>query len=131
MAGSGRLSPRGNTREVARNQWIQFLDDFTRRNRGAHARLQEFGGEAGRVIETENRPLDGVSADLKDGEQTVWIIFGVTPQEHLAHAIPNATVIRMLPGAGKSGDVLEVETRDGTKTLLELSPPAEYALPEG
>ncbi|MCU1334865.1 MAG: hypothetical protein JWO19_446 [Bryobacterales bacterium] len=123
-------SDRGQTREIPQKEWLPFLAQFTRENRGAHARLEIIGQEIGYQVETEDRPFDGVSADVKDGEHTVWIIFGATPEEHHSHGVAKATVLRvMFPDAPGSGPVLEVESQDGTKTLLELSDPEKYALP--
>jgi hypothetical protein len=91
--------------------------------------LEVIGSDVGYQVETHNRPFDGVSADIKDGEDTVWIIFGATPEEHHAHGVDGATVIRLLAPGEHAGAVLEVETRGGTKTLLMLSRPEDYALP--
>jgi hypothetical protein len=35
--------PQPSTRTIAENQWIPFLADFTRENRGGHARLEVLG----------------------------------------------------------------------------------------
>jgi hypothetical protein len=117
------------TQQIEPDQWTQFLANFTRDYRGAHGRLEVLGGEVRYAVETENKPFDGVSADLKDGERSVWIIFGATASDHLSHGIHGATIIRMLPPSGGKGPVLEVEAKDGTKTVLGLSLPQEYALP--
>ncbi|MBZ5581721.1 MAG: DUF5335 domain-containing protein [Acidobacteriia bacterium] len=121
------------TQEIPRDQWARFLDEFTREHRGSHARLEIIGGEAGAQVETENRQLDGAAADYKDGECTVWITFtsGAQPGEHLARGIHGVKAVRCLPPAGQQGAVLEVESGDGTKTVLELSHSAAYALPQG
>jgi hypothetical protein len=116
---------------VDRSQWITFLAQFTRENRGAHARLDVLGPDVGYQVETEDRPFDGIGADVKDGEDTVWIYFGSTPDDHLAHSIQNATAIRVRPPAGRTGAAVLIEAQDGTKTLLELSRPEDYALPPG
>ena len=121
---------RRQTQEISQDQWIPFLAEFTRENRGAHARLTIIGAEAdvGAQVETENRPFDGVSADVKDRERTVWITFGTSAEDHMTHGVHRATAIRTLLAAGASGPVLEVESADGAKTLLELV--AEpYSLP--
>jgi len=80
-------------------------------------------------VPTENRPFDGVSADVKDGEHTVWISFGSVPADHLTHGIPNATILRVAPPVKGIGAALEVEAQDGTRTVLELTTPEAYALP--
>ena len=135
-AQSTDLKPRGAaqpaTWKVQPQQWIRFLDDFTRDNRGAHARIEVLGADdIGRVVETDGQPLYGIAADTKDGENTVWIIFGATAEDHLTHSTRNVIAIWLRPPSGREGAALEVEAQDGTKTLLELSRPEEYALSPG
>jgi hypothetical protein len=131
MSTSSKLANQRDTREVLVDRWIPFLAEFTRENRGAHARLEIVGADAevGYQVETENRPFDGVSADVKAGERTVWIAFGSTAEDHMTHGIQGATVIRMLPATERMGAVLEVEAADGTRTILGLTNPDAYALP--
>jgi len=118
-----------STQEIPFDQWIPFLAGFTRENRGAHARLDVFGRDFGYQVQTEDRPFEGVSADQKNGERSVWITFGSTPKDHLTHGVNGATVIRVLPATDRTGAVLELEVQDGTRTLLELTRPEAYALP--
>jgi hypothetical protein len=56
--------------EIEPDRWIPFLAEFTRENRGAHARLEVLAVDQGYQVETENRPFDGVSADAKDVSTT-------------------------------------------------------------
>jgi hypothetical protein len=130
MANSRVAVKRGATpdNEVARDQWILFCAEFTRQNRVAHVVLEVLGGDVGYQVETEDRPFDGVSADVKDWEDTVWITFGDTPEYHLAHSVSNVTAIHARPPAGLVGAALLIESQDGTKRLLELSSAEEYAL---
>ena len=80
MNSSTIISARTDFQKIGQDRWIQFLNDFTRENRGAHARVEIIGAnvEVGYQVETENRPFDGVSADIKDGESAVWITFSNT-----------------------------------------------------
>jgi hypothetical protein len=114
---------------IPKDEWILFLADFTQRNRGAHARLEIIGNETGYLVETENRPFDGVSADVKDGEETVWISFGASPDDSLAHGVQRVVTLYALRGLDGSGEVLAGESRDGSRTVLYLSSPADFALP--
>ena len=117
------------TLELEKNQWLAFLAEFTRQNRGAHARLEVLGDEIGYQVENENHIFEGISVDVKDGEKNVWITLGSTPADHHAHGIQNVTAIRVLPQRESAGAVVEVEAQDGSKTLLELTRPEDYALP--
>jgi hypothetical protein len=119
------------TREIPFTEWIPFLAAFTREYRGAHARLEVVGPDTdvGYQVETEDRPLDGISADTKDGERIVWISFATSPEGELTHGVQPARALRLLPPDESNLTVVEVEASDGTKTILELTRPEEYALP--
>jgi hypothetical protein len=131
MSKSSTLANRRNAEQIPPDRWIPFLAQFTKENRGAHARLEIIGPdvETGYQVETADRPFDGVSSDTKDREREVWIAFGSTADDHLTHGVPCTTAIRVLPADETTGAVLEVEAADGTKTVLELTRPEDYALP--
>jgi hypothetical protein len=118
-----------NTMDIARERWIPFFDEFTRENRGAHATLEIVNGDIGDQLETDDRPLDGVAADLKGSAPAVWITFGSTRSEHLTHGVHDVIAVRLLAPAPPEKSVLEIESSDGTKTLLTVGLPAEFALP--
>lgn len=122
--------PALNAQEIAWDDWTEALADFTRENRGAHGRLEVLKSDPdpGYLVETEDRPFEGVSADTKDGERTVWITFGSTAADHLAHSVPRAAAIRILEPSMARGAVLGVDSRDGTRTVLELSKAEDFAL---
>jgi Family of unknown function (DUF5335) len=131
MAKSINTPTERKTIEVPRDQWNLFLNQFTRENRGAHARLSVIGPEVNYQVETENEPFDGVYADTKDRNCAAWITFGTTPADHFTHGVQNVAYIRALPASESRGAVLEVEAKDGVQTILELSRAEEYALPPG
>jgi hypothetical protein len=118
------------TREaIAFHQWIPFLATFTRENSGAHARLDVLGPDVSYQVPTDNRPFDGISADVKDKEHAVWISFGALAADHVTHGVHDVVAIFYRPGSGQSGAALEIEAMDGTKTILMLTRPEAYALP--
>lgn len=129
--GTGSGAPVAETIRIEANQWESFLSEFTRRNRGAHAWLEVMGEGVGYQMETEDRQFDGVAADVKDSERSVWISFASTTEDHIAHGVPLVTAIYWRDATGRSGEALEVESENGTKTILQLSRPEEYALPPG
>ena len=130
MNSSTVISARPDFLRISQDRWIQFLDDFTRQNRGAHARVKIIGAnaEVGNQVETENRSFDGVSADIKDGESAVWITFESTTEDHITRGVHQATAIHVSPATDSRGAMLEVEAADGSRTILELTLPDAYAL---
>ncbi len=131
MTNASTLVNQPNVIELQPDRWAAFLAQFTEENRGAHARVEVLGPDVGDQVETEDRPFDGVSADTKSGERNVWITFGSTLEDHLAHGVHDVTMIRVLPADGKKGAVMEIEAKDGTRTILELSWPRRLQLPPG
>jgi hypothetical protein len=123
------VSQRGDTQKIAMDQWNPFLAAFTRENRGAHARLDVVGTDVGYQVETEDRPFDGIAADIKDRERSVWISFGSTPDNHLTHGVHSVTAIWVTRPTDEAGPAVGIDAQDGTTTVLELSKPEEYALP--
>jgi hypothetical protein len=113
--------------EIDRNQWNAVFTSITNEYRGVHARLEVFGRDLGDQTPTEDTPFQGISADNKDGENVVWIDFG----DNLTRGVHGVKAVRMLAPAGGNGPVIEVAAEDGTKTLLRLGLPGEYALPRG
>jgi hypothetical protein len=105
------------------------MTELTRSNRGAHARLEVLGIDMGRYVPAENQPFDGISADLKDGEDAVWIFFGRDPVNRVTHGIQQVTAVRVRPPVGSSGYAIEVDSQDGARTVLELTLPQAYELP--
>jgi Family of unknown function (DUF5335) len=116
------------TQKIAEDQWISFLAEFTRENRGGHARLEVLGTDSEHYV-IEDRPFEGISSDIKDGEHAVWIDLGAAREEHLTHGVQNVTAILARSPVPSSGPALEIISKDGTRTLLELSPVEQYALP--
>lgn len=133
MSNSSTIAKRPDARLIRPEEWNSFLAGFTREYRGAHGRLEVIGAntDVGYQVETENQPFEGVSADTKDRERTVWITFGSGPKEHLTHGVERVTAVRTLDPSEGRGAVLEVESADGSKNILELSGVSDFALPPG
>ena len=107
---------------------MPYLAEFTRENRGAHATLEILGEGVGRQVATENRPFEGISSDVKDGERTIWISFGSKSQENFTHGVHGVTAIRVREATVESGPAMEIDSEDGTTTLLILGRLGEFAL---
>jgi hypothetical protein len=110
--------------EISPDRWNAVLTAITQDYRGAHARLEIVGLDIGCQVAAEDRPFDGIAADVKDRERVVWIHF-----TGLDHSVQGANAIRMIPRSGGAGPVLEIEDRDGVKAILTLGNPEEYELP--
>jgi hypothetical protein len=131
MGDSQTLFQQRRTELIPPDRWISFLAEFTKANRGAHAVLRVVGPDTdiGYRVETENKPFDGVSADVRNKERSVWLAFSSGPRDHLSRGVHHAVAIHSVPAPEGAGPVLEVESADGTRCILELSPVGAHELP--
>jgi hypothetical protein len=118
-----------DTQEIKQEDWITFFAQFTQLHRGAHARVEVLDSDLGDQIEVDNRHFDGIATDVKDGERSVWITFGSTPEDHLTRVVQQVTSIFVRKPTGDAGPVIEIVAQDQSRTLLELSPDGSYVLP--
>jgi hypothetical protein len=109
------------TREIPRDEWLTFFDAFSRQHEGWLATVQVLGEEIGAQTEANELPLVGVTADLKDGEDdTVAIIMGEAAEDHITHTVTRPAHVRLEQAEGGADEALEVESADGTRTLLRF-----------
>ena len=87
-------------REIPREQWNKFFDDFSKQHEGWVVTLEVLDPDIGDQDQAEGLPLSGISADLKDRESRVEIIVGGKPEgkpeAHLTHIInrPSASGLK-------------------------------------
>ncbi len=104
------------TREIPREEWSHFLDDFSRKHRGEPARVEVLNRDTGNQREAEKMPFVGISADEKAGENVIAVMVGEKPDDHEQHLINKPSHLRVLEEGRRSA--LEIEQTDGPKTLV-------------
>ena len=106
---------------IEREQWKDFLDEFTKRNQLRATRLEVIG-EIGAQEEEENLPLVGVSFEPKGtAAGGVEIVLGgetARDPRRVEHLITNTQRIAPLIGPDGLEEGLGFEDQDGNKTLL-------------
>lgn len=110
------------TREVSREQWTDFFEDFSRRHIGWPSRVIVVGERLGAQVEAYGLGLLGVYYET--GRNAITFLLEKNPSEHLEH--PVRAPDRVWVEVAENGDeaALEIEALDGTKTILEFRPPA-------
>jgi hypothetical protein len=100
------------TREIPRQEWKGFLEGYSREHREALATVEVLGVELGDQTEARDLPLVELSLEEKGSEAgSLEILLGKRP------ASPEHLFVRR--GEGGEED-LEIESADGTRTLLRL-----------
>ena len=108
--------------EIQQEQWQTYLDGFSKRNSGRMADLQILSDELGTQEEAEMLSFEGITFETKGSlASSVEIMLGGTgsaDNRNLTHTVTQ--VRRIVPKTGVDGreDALEIEARDGAKTIL-------------
>jgi hypothetical protein len=108
------------TKEIAREQWIRFFDDFSKQHQGWIVTLEVIGSDLGDQEESAGLPLIGISADLKDRENRIDIMLGGRPEAHVTRIINLPKRVWIKEPEEVAHEAIDVESEDGTTTLLRF-----------
>jgi Family of unknown function (DUF5335) len=108
------------TRDIPREQWIRFFDDFSKSHEGWIITLEVLGADIGDQEEVNNLPLVGISADVKARENRVEIIVGGRPDVDVTRFIERPKHIWVKEPRAPGDEAMEIESEDGIKTILNF-----------
>jgi hypothetical protein len=108
------------TRDIPREQWIRFFDDFSKNHEGWIVSLEVLGADIGDQKEANNLPLVGISADVKARENRVEIIIGGRPDVDVTRFIERPKHIWVKEPRVPGDEAMEIESEDGIKTILNF-----------
>ena len=115
------------TREIARDEWPDFFDGFSRRHDGWLVTIELLDPELGDQIEVENKPLKGIVAERKRDPKTIDIFTWSTVDESMTHIIDQPTRVWVEEADDGAEIALKIDSKDHAATLLTLR---SSALPE-
>ena len=104
--------------EVQREQWENFLNNFSRDYDGWIATIEVLGREGEHEVEIRERVFRGSSFDHPGtGETRIFLGFDDRPEAHLIHSIINPTRVEI------SGKDLRIYSADESVSVLHLLRP--------
>jgi Family of unknown function (DUF5335) len=115
------------TVEIPHEAWGQTLNEFTAIHEGWLISLDVLSPTIGAQPEINNLPLLGVSAGRVDHDDTITISAARAAAEHITHTIRAATRVYIERREDGADVALQIESADGTKTILRFR---ATALPE-
>ena len=107
-------------REIPRAEWVGFLDGFSRQHEGWLVTVEVFGAEIGAQVEAEEIMLEGITADLKDGESVISIMLSKGATTHITHNITQPTHVRLEQTESGADMALQIESGDRATTLVRF-----------
>ncbi len=109
-----------STSEIPRDEWVAWLDDFTRRHAGWIVDLEVLGANLGEQFESTMLPLVAVAADVRARVPSIEIALGGRPDAHLTRIIAQASRVWLSQPGEATLEALAVESADGTTTVVRF-----------
>jgi hypothetical protein len=119
-------------REIPRNEWATFLDSFNRQHHGWLNVVELLDSNIGEQVESLDRPLLDITADLKDEDKgVILILVGRGPDDQVTHLINAPTQIWIKETEEGAHQALHIESKEGTTTVLRFRSPILPELVDG
>jgi hypothetical protein len=119
------------TREIPRQEWVRFFDQFSRDNLGKAANLEVISPDLGdQPVAEEPQVFRGISADEKDRENRITIMLGLSIEDGTEHAVTAPVQVWLKDADGDVGAALELRSEDGTTSILSFEKPV-LPVPQG
>jgi hypothetical protein len=115
---------------IDRSVWINYFNEFTRRNQMRPTRLEVFG-ELGAQEAERGLPFAGIALDTESSTlPSVEIMlggYGAMEPRHLTHVIDNVQEITPKRGLDGRDEALQIISAQGEISLLRFEPPVMRA----
>lgn len=109
------------TRQIPKNDWPMFFENFSRRHEGWVVKLEIFDSEIGAQVEGTGLVLEGLTDEYNEMTgNTITIMAGNTPEDHLTHSISHPTEVSLERTDGGADAALAIKSADGTTALLSF-----------
>jgi hypothetical protein len=111
------------TRELSREEWRTFFDDFSRDLQPVVSTVEVAGRDIGAQVEAERLRLTGITYDSHDDILVIGLDAEGGVTEELEHIVYHPQKIYLASG-DDAETVFDVEDAEGHQTLVRLEPGA-------
>ncbi|HJP61220.1 MAG TPA: DUF5335 family protein [Gemmatimonadaceae bacterium] len=109
------------TVEIPREGWDKFFARFSEDHETQFVAVEVMGRDIGAQVEGRSLLLSSISP-AESGDQSLALAFDSVDGEHLTHLVNKPTHVWVQRGPDNTDEALEIESADGTKTLLRFPP---------
>ena len=107
------------TRQVPREGWPEFFDEYTAAHSGKTVTAQLIGQGIPDVGEAKHLPFQGIGYEEKGSDaHSVRVMLGDKAADHLTHEVPSPTQVWVRPQEGSDPGRLEIHGGDGHRLIL-------------
>jgi hypothetical protein len=110
-----------DTTEIPREAWKAFFSRFSNDHETQFVAVEIMGRDVGAQVEGQSLLLGGISPGDPDGESLV-LSFDSVNGEHLTHLVNKPAHVWIQRAADDTDAALEIESTDGTRTLVRFPP---------
>ncbi|HEX7228404.1 MAG TPA: DUF5335 family protein [Candidatus Binatia bacterium] len=116
------------TREIPKNEWPKFFDNFSSKHKGWEVTLEILGAEFGAQVQERELALAGIVDEWDEihGNRIV-IMLGEKPDDHITHTVSQPAQVSLEQTDGDATVALAIKSADGVMVLLRFLSPV---LPE-
>lgn len=112
------------TREIPKNEWPKFFDDFSRKHEGGLVTLEVFGTEFGAQVQERELTFEGIVDEWDEIQgNRIVIMVGERPDDHLTHSIARPAQVSLEETDEGAGAVLAIKSADGVMALMRFRSP--------
>jgi hypothetical protein len=108
-----------STTEIPREGWNRFFARFSEAHELDLVAVEILGGDVGAQIEGRSLLLGGISPG-DDNARSLVMQFNAIDGEHVTHMVTEPRHVWVQRSPDNTDEALEVESADGTKTLLKF-----------
>ena len=109
------------TTEIPREAWNQFFARFSEDHETQFVAVEVMGREIGAQVEGQALLLGGISPSDPDSE-ALALTFDSVSGDHLTHMVNKPTHVWLQRAPDNTDEALEIESADGTRTLVRFPP---------
>jgi uncharacterized protein DUF5335 len=108
------------TREIPQSEWKDFFSCFSDQHDDEPVAVEVMGSDIGSQIEGRDLHLRGISPARTVNERDLALMLGGRDGMRVTHMISTPVHVWLQQTEDKTDEALEIESADGTKTLVRL-----------
>lgn len=108
--------------EIQINKWSEFFETLSKRRFEWKTSVEVLGPDLGDQMLSDGLPFNGITMEKRE-IPAISISVGENPDAHQTHRISEPTKVAFLEADNSHGDIVEIEEKNGTKTLITFIEP--------
>lgn len=108
--------------EIQMERWNEFFETLSKRRFDWKTSIEVLGPDVGDQMLSDGLAFNGITME-KGEAPAIYISVGEDLEAHQNHRISEPSKIAFLDADNSHGDILEIEQKDGTKTLITFIEP--------